>query len=127
MAWISPDIHKWKSVISHWARLCNKPTSRLNKRIAIWEDSNASRSYKTWYFVVKDKLLSYNINTHNDLNSNVSKYNIIKELYDKMMSLYTNRWREYINKTESISCRGRNKLRNYCKLKRIEDHLCINL
>ena len=115
MAWIPPDIHQWKSVISHWARLCNKPTPRLNKRIAIWEDSNASRSYKTWYFVVKDKLLSYNINTHTDLNSNVSKYNIIKELYDKMMSLYTYRLRACIIKTESISGRCRNKLWNYCK------------
>jgi len=57
MVWIPPDIHQWKSLISHWTRLCNMPTSRLNKRIALWEDSNASRSYKSWYFVVKDKLL----------------------------------------------------------------------
>ena len=35
----------------------------------------------------------------------------------KMMSLYTNRWRECINTTERISGRGRNKLRNYCKFK----------
>ena len=42
------------------------------------------------------------------------------------MSLYTNRWREYINKTESISCRGRNKLRNYCTFKTeyIAEHYC---
>ena len=32
-----------------------------------------------------------------------------------MMSLYTNIWRECINKTEGIS--GRNKLRHYCKSK----------
>ena len=32
--WIPPDIHQWKSLISHWTRLCNMPTSRLNKRIA---------------------------------------------------------------------------------------------
>ena len=91
MAWLPPDIHKWKSVISHWTRLCNMPTSRLNKRIALWADSNVTRSYKSWYFVVKDNLLSYNINTYNELNINVSKYSIIKELCDKMMSLYTNR------------------------------------
>ena len=40
-----------------------------------------------------------------------------------MKSLYIKRWRECINKTERISCRGRNKLRDYCKFKRIEDHL----
>jgi len=67
------------------------PISKLNKRIALWADSNVTRSYKSWYFVVKDNLLSYNINTYNDLNINVSKYSIIKELYEKMMSLYTNR------------------------------------
>ena len=72
MAWIPPDIRQWKSVVCHWARLCNMPTSRLNKRIELWADSNASRLYKAWYFIVKDKLLSYNINTYNDLNSNVS-------------------------------------------------------
>ena len=72
MAWIPPDIHQWRSVISHWARLCNMPTTRLNKCIALWVDSNVSRSYKSWHFVVKDKLLSYNINTYNDLNINVS-------------------------------------------------------
>ena len=126
MAWIPPDIHKWKSVISHWTRLCNMPISKLNKRIALWADSNVTRSYKSWYFVVKDNLLSYNINTYNDLNINVSKYSIIKELYEKMMSLYTNRWRECIDKTDSISDRGRNKWRNYCKIKTeyIAEHYC---
>ena len=72
MAWIPPDIHQWRSVSSHWTRLCNVPTIRLNKCIALWVDSNVSRSYKSWYFVVNDKLLSYNINTYNDLNINVS-------------------------------------------------------
>ena len=42
-------------------------------------------------FVVKDKLLSYNINTYTDLNINVDKNNVIKEWCDEMMSLYTNR------------------------------------
>ena len=44
----------------------------------------------------------------------------------KMMSLYTNRWRECINKTESISGRGRNNLRNYCTFKTeyIAEHYC---
>ena len=77
MAWIPPAIRQWRSVISHWTRLCNMPTSEPNKRIARWADSNVTRSYKSWYFVVKDNLLSYNINTYNDLNINVSKYSII--------------------------------------------------
>ena len=44
----------------------------------------------------------------------------------KMMSLYTNIWRECIDKTDSISGRGRNKWRNYCKIKTeyIAEHYC---
>ena len=42
------------------------------------------------------------------------------------MSLHTNRWRECINKTASISGRGRNKLRNSGKFKTeyIAEHYC---
>ena len=68
-------------------------------------------------FVVKDKLLSYNINTYTDLNINVANHNVIKEWCDEMMSLYTNRLRGCIDKTECISGRGKTKLLNYCKFK----------
>jgi len=72
MAWILPDIRQWKSVVSHWTRLCNMPTSRLNKRIELWADSNVTRSYTSCHFIVKDKLLSYDSNTYNDLNMYLS-------------------------------------------------------
>ena len=40
-------------------------------------------------FVVKDKLLSYNINTYTDLNINVANNNVIKEWCDERMSTLT--------------------------------------
>ena len=58
MAWVPPHVRQWKSVVGYWARLSDMPESRVNKRIALWANSNSNASCRSWFYSVKQKLKS---------------------------------------------------------------------
>jgi hypothetical protein len=68
MAWVPPIVRQWKTVAGYWARLCNMPASRLNKRVALWADSKGTNVKRNWYFIVKDKLRRCNLENYINLN-----------------------------------------------------------
>jgi len=49
MAWVPPHVRQWKSVVGYWARLSDIPESRVNKRVALWANSNRKAFCKSWF------------------------------------------------------------------------------
>ena len=91
------------------------PESRVNKRIALWANSNSNASCRSWFYSVKQKLTSLNLHNYCNILCPIVKYSV----YEKMMSLYEHEWKQSINNVKGKSGKGRNKLRRYCTYKPI--------
>ena len=126
MAWVPPNVRHWKSVVSYWCNLCNLSRQRINKRVALWADGRANKSFKTWFFYVKEQISKLGIDVRLDLNYPLHKRTFVSAIQEQLMLAFINDWIERINTYESKGGKGRNKLRNYCKMKNgyFTEHYC---
>ena len=68
MVW-EPSINKqWACIGRHFVRTSNTPISRINKRIALWAYSKASRSCRNWFNKIRERLSKLHLNTDHDIN-----------------------------------------------------------
>ncbi len=103
MAWQPPIIRQWKTVISMWSRICNTQATRINKRLSLWANSKSSSSCRNWYFNVKHKLASCNINDFMDINVFAPAKALTKVLTKCMMDKYIDDWRSSINQLTGLT------------------------
>lgn len=113
MAWQPPIVRQWKNISRYWARLSNIPSSRINKRIALWAYAKANNACKNWMYIVKSQISRYNLNQFCDINVSIPVHSFVDKMVNKHTSLFINDWKECINRVGSISGRGHNKLRTY--------------
>jgi len=94
------------------------PESRVNKRIALWANSKSNASCKSWFYSVRQKLTSLDLNNYNcNILCHIVKYPLVEAVYEKMMSMYE--WKQSINNVNGKSGKGRNTIRRYCTYKHI--------
>ena len=126
MAWVPPTVHQWKSVTGYWCNLCNLPLQRINKRVALWAASRANTFFKTWFYYVKEHISKLDKDVRLDLNYPLHKRTFVSTVQEQLMYAFNNDWIKRINRYERNRGKGRNKLRNYYKIKTsfFTEHYC---
>ncbi len=113
MGWQPCSIAQWKCISRHWSRQANMGINRANKRIFTWAYSKASRSCRNWTYVVAEKFKFLGHERYADISMFIHKKVIIDDIQTSLMNAHVLDWSECINKVESSTGHGRNKLRTY--------------
>lgn len=112
MGWKPPIVRQWKCISLYWSRLSNMNTTRINKRVALWAYSKASRSCRNWHFNVKNHYEFNDFLMYTSFANPISR-SFAHDVEVKTFDNYINSWSTKINNVIGPSGRGRNKLRVY--------------
>jgi hypothetical protein len=128
MGWTDSTTRIWVSVGRQWCRLRNMETSRLNKVVFDWAYNVANRNVKNWVSLClqKWKSLGFQDDRYNAIDNNSFIRNIEEQLEEQV----TNIWIADINRDESKTGKGRNKLHLYKCFKadrQVEPYVTIGL
>ena len=112
MGW-EPSINKqWACIGRHFVRISKTPISRINKRVALWAYSKASRSCRNWFYKIRERLSKLHLNTDYDINIPIGR-EFVDNLKEAGLGEFKTGWANSIHNTTGPSGRGRNKLRTY--------------
>ena len=117
MGWQPPVIRQWKVVCAYWYRVKVMAESRLNKRIFLWCKSKANRSCKNWYFIVKEMLLSIDLNRFTTGVFECSKNYFLSYVISKLEQKHQVEWLNVVQNNTGMRGKGGNKLRTYSLFK----------
>ena len=114
IGWV--QVRQWKSLGRLWCRFKEMPEGRINKRIFSWSISNSSASCKNCFFKFKAHMTSLNLDIICDENSNFSKSFILKNIHEKVFSVFKSNWRSDLDNTHRPNG-SQSKLRSYKSFK----------
>ena len=116
MGWKSPLVRQWKCISLYWSKLSHMNVERVNKRVALWAYSKATRSCKNWYFNVKTYYNENGFPMYSNFVNPISR-SFAHDVEIKTFDNCLNSWSTRVNNVVGTSGRGRNKLRLYNLLK----------
>ena len=118
MGWEPAIVRQLKSVCSFWARCVNMEDNRTNKLIFKFCADKAARSRcKNWCFRVTEILKSYDLSSYTCIENSICKQSLAIRINRAAMERYKNQSSDTINKEQSRSGNGGNKLRTYKRFK----------
>jgi hypothetical protein len=128
MGWTDSTTRLWVSVGRQWCRLRNMETSRLNKVVFDWGYNVANRNVKNWVSLClqKWKSLGFQDDRYNPIVSN----HFIRNIEEQLEEQVTRIWIADINRDESKTGKGRNKLHLYKGFKsdrQVEPYITMRL
>jgi hypothetical protein len=95
MGWNPIIAGQWKAICNHWYRCHNYDTCRINKRMFDWALSKSSNRCKNWPFLVKDKLVSYNLASYFQLPFHCT--NLVSYMTNALIDAHILQWRTDID------------------------------
>jgi hypothetical protein len=111
MGWLDVSTRLWISVGRQWCRLRNMETSRLNKMVFDWGYNVANRNVKNWVSLCLQKWKS--LGFQDSRYSPIDSKQFLRNIEQKMEEQVTSIWMTDINRVESKTGKGRNKLHLY--------------
>ena len=98
-------------VLRLWGRFKDMDVSRLNRKVYCWAETNMNRT-KNWHYRLKKHLEDINCAQFLDGNNHNLK-NVISVCEYACFRLYTEKWKNELNRERARRGNGQNKLRTY--------------
>jgi hypothetical protein len=115
MGWKPIFVKQWGAVTRQYCRFLKMHDSRLNKKVFEWVKLSSNTRCKTGIFRIME--MYRNIGMFNIDNLHRCTKTVVDTLENKLLQIEIEKWKQTVNRVDSVRGNGCNKLRSYRLIK----------
>ena len=113
IGWTPVTTKCWKSVLRFWCRSVKMENNRLNKKVFCWSNHKSGNRCKNWNFRICKLLSDFDSEEFCDIAADINVKYMLDTILPRITQQFIDQWQIDVNRDESRTGNGGNKLRTY--------------